>query len=91
MSSVCFGFSGPTVSSFESIQRVNAMGDVSKFYTGLGRPQGLAFDAQGNLYVAASLRGRADIARKHRHALDLLDHDFPSSLREQIANNGQLP
>jgi sugar lactone lactonase YvrE len=55
--------SGPTVSSFESIQRINAMGDVTKFYTGLGRPQGLAFDAQGNLYVAASLRGHRGIVR----------------------------
>lgn len=55
--------SGPTVSSFESILRVNAMGDVSKFYTGLGRPQGLAFDAQGNLYVAASLGGHRGIVR----------------------------
>lgn len=55
--------SGPTVSSFESVVRVNAMGDVTKFYTGLGRPQGLAFDAEGNLYVAASLRGHRGIVR----------------------------
>lgn len=55
--------SGPTVSSFESVMRVNAMGDVTKFYTGLGRPQGLAFDAEGNLYVAASLRGHRGIVR----------------------------
>jgi sugar lactone lactonase YvrE len=55
--------SGPTVSSFESILRVNAMGDVTKFYTGLGRPQGLAFDAQGNLYVAASIGGHRGIVR----------------------------
>lgn len=54
---------GPTVSSFESVVRVNAMGDVTKFYTGLGRPQGLAFDADGNLYVAASLKGHRGIVQ----------------------------
>jgi sugar lactone lactonase YvrE len=55
--------SGPTVSSFESVMRVDAMGEVTKFYTGLGRPQGVAFDAEGNLYVAASLRGHRGIIR----------------------------
>lgn len=55
--------SGPTVSTFDSIMRVNALGTVSRFFTGLGRPQGLAFDVDGNLYVAASLRGQRGIIR----------------------------
>lgn len=54
---------GPTVASFDSIMRVDANGKVSVFYKGLGRPQGLAFDEQGNLYIAASLRGRRGIVR----------------------------
>jgi sugar lactone lactonase YvrE len=54
---------GPTVASFDSIMRVNEDGEVSVFYKGLGRPQGLAFDKEGNLYVAASLRGRRGIVR----------------------------
>ncbi|HSQ24555.1 MAG TPA: hypothetical protein VLN44_09095 [Pyrinomonadaceae bacterium] len=53
--------SGPTVSSFDSITRFDEDGHASPFYQGLGRPQGLAFDRAGNLYVAASLRGRRGI------------------------------
>ena len=54
---------GPTVTSFDSIWRINPDGDVDIFFKGLGRPQGLAFDRNGNLYVAAALRGRRGIVR----------------------------
>ncbi|HEY0385332.1 MAG TPA: hypothetical protein VGC64_04945, partial [Pyrinomonadaceae bacterium] len=54
---------GPTVSSFESVMRIDQSGQSSVFYRGLGRPQGLAFDRDGYLYVAASLRGRRGIVR----------------------------
>ncbi|HEY0322407.1 MAG TPA: hypothetical protein VGC66_15735 [Pyrinomonadaceae bacterium] len=54
---------GPTVSSYDSIMRVDENGEVSVFYRGLGRPQGLAFDREGNLYVAASLHGRRGVVR----------------------------
>jgi sugar lactone lactonase YvrE len=54
---------GPTVSSFDSIMRFDQEGEASTFFRGLGRPQGLAFDVNGNLYVAASLRGRRGIVR----------------------------
>ncbi|MEY4166785.1 MAG: hypothetical protein RIR52_609, partial [Acidobacteriota bacterium] len=54
---------GPTVSSYESVLRIDFAGNARPFYTGLGRPQGLAFDRDGNLYVAASLRGHRGIVR----------------------------
>jgi len=54
---------GPTTSSFDSVYRVSQEGEVETFYRGLGRPQGLAFDDQGRLYVAASLSGRKGIVR----------------------------
>lgn len=54
---------GPTVASFDSVMRINADGEVGLFYKGLGRPQGLAFDHEGTLYVAASMRGRRGIVR----------------------------
>ncbi len=55
--------SGPTTSSFDSIYRVAHNGDVDTFYRGLGRPQGMAFDADGNLYSAASYMGRKGVVR----------------------------
>ncbi len=55
--------SGPTVTSFDCIWRIDSEGEVDIFFKGLGRPQGLAFDVDGNLYVAASLRGRRGIVR----------------------------
>ena len=57
---------GPTVCSFDEIIRFNEDGEPSVFFRGLGRPQGLAFDRDGNLYVAASLRGRRGIVRISR-------------------------
>jgi sugar lactone lactonase YvrE len=54
---------GPTVSSSESVMRIDQSGEPSVFYKGLGRPHGLAFDREGFLYVAASLHGRRGIVR----------------------------
>ncbi len=54
---------GPTTSSFDSIARISRDGHVERFYRGLGRPQGMAFDTKGNLYVAASLGGRRGVVR----------------------------
>jgi hypothetical protein len=53
--------SGPTTSSFDAIYRIDPHGNMSTYYRGLGRPQGLAFDIEGNLYVAASLAGKRGI------------------------------
>lgn len=53
----------PGLSSYDGVWRINSMGETSMFYRGLGRPQGLAFDAGGNLYVAACLKGRRGIVR----------------------------
>ncbi len=54
---------GPTTSSFDAVYAVDPHGSVSIFYRGLGRPQGLAFDSAGNLYVAASLAGKRGIVK----------------------------
>jgi len=59
---------GPTTSSFDRVYNITPGGDVTVFFRGLGRPQGLAFDRFGNLYVAASLSGRRGIVRLTPHA-----------------------
>ena len=50
---------GPT----DRVYKIDPNGTVSTFYRGLGRPQGLAFDVNGNLYVAASLSGTRGIVK----------------------------
>jgi len=54
---------GPSTSSFDSVYKVDPHGTVSVFYRGLGRPQGLALDVDGNIYVAASLAGKRGIVK----------------------------
>ncbi|HTR67412.1 MAG TPA: hypothetical protein VMH85_16655 [Terriglobales bacterium] len=54
---------GPTTSSFDCVYKIDMHGAVTTFYRGLGRPQGLAFDVEGNLYVAASLTGKRGIVK----------------------------
>ncbi len=58
---------GPTTSSFDSVYRVSPTGQVSRFFTGLGRPQGIAFDIEGALYCVASYRGRRGVFRLRSH------------------------
>lgn len=59
----CLYVTGPTTSSFDHVFRITPSGEVTTFYRGLGRPQGLAFDVEGNLYVAASLGGQRGVVR----------------------------
>ena len=55
--------SAPGLSSSDAIYAIDRDGIPSTFFRGLGRPQGLAFDTDGNLYIAACYRGRHGIVR----------------------------
>lgn len=54
---------GPTTSSYDHVFRISPDGEVGSFFRGLGRPQGMAFDVAGNLYVAASHAGRGGVVK----------------------------
>ena len=54
---------GPTLSSYDSLYRIDADGTVTTRYAGFGRPQGLAFDANGTLFVVEALAGASGLYR----------------------------
>jgi DNA-binding beta-propeller fold protein YncE len=66
---MAFGIDGrlyvtaPGLSSFDSVYAIDKGGFETRYYKGLGRPQGLAFDEEGNLYTAACIGGRRGIVR----------------------------
>jgi hypothetical protein len=53
----------PTTSSHQPIYAISPDGTTTVFFRGLGRPQGMAFDVDSNLYVAASWQGRRGIVK----------------------------
>jgi len=70
---------GPTTSSFDAVYRIDTHGTVTNFFRGLGRPQGLAFDLDGSVYVAASLSGKRGIVKltpDARASLEVAGHNL---------------
>ncbi|CAN5835258.1 hypothetical protein BH24ACI5_BH24ACI5_10890 [soil metagenome] len=53
----------PTLSTRDCVYRISPSGDVDVFYEGFGRPQGLAFDGDGRLYVADAIAGTGGLYR----------------------------
>ena len=53
----------PSLSPNDCVWAIDRDGTISAWYRGLGRPQGLALDADGNVYVAASLNGQRGLVR----------------------------
>jgi sugar lactone lactonase YvrE len=54
---------GPTLSSNDAIWAINSDGNARVWYSGLGRPQGLALSKEGDIYLAACLHGRRGVVR----------------------------
>ena len=53
----------PGLASHDAVYAIDDTGKVTKYFRGLGRPQGLAFDTDHNLYVAACYRGKHGVVR----------------------------
>ena len=53
----------PTLSSYDRVYRVDHTGKVDDVCTCFGRPQGLAFDTHGSLYVVEALAGTSGVYR----------------------------
>jgi len=53
----------PSLSPNDCIWAIDRDGSTSAWFRGLSRPQGLALDRDGNIYVAASLRGHRGLIR----------------------------
>jgi sugar lactone lactonase YvrE len=71
----------PTLSARDPVYRVSPGGRVEVFYDGFGRPQGLAFDSRGDLYVVDALAGANGVYR--------LRVDRPNE-PEQVVSGGSL-
>jgi sugar lactone lactonase YvrE len=59
----CLYVAAPTLSTHDAIYRITPDRLVDVVTTGFGRPQGLAFDANGLLYVVEALAGAAGLYR----------------------------
>jgi sugar lactone lactonase YvrE len=57
--------SAPTLSSYDSVRRVDPDGRVHALNIPFGRPQGLAFDANGLLHVVEALAGSSGVYAIH--------------------------
>ncbi len=53
----------PGLASHDAVYAIDHEGFDEKYFRGLGRPQGLAFDTEGSLYIAACFKGRHGIVK----------------------------
>ena len=59
----CLYVAVPTLAPRDVVYRITPEGEVTVACEGFGRPQGLAFDSQGDLYVVDALAGSAGLFR----------------------------
>jgi hypothetical protein len=59
----CLYVAAPTLSTHDPIYRITPDRLIDELHAGFGRPQGLAFDSTGALYVVEALAGQGGLYR----------------------------
>src|SRR5216110_2328575 len=81
---------GPTLSSYDPLYRIDPDGAVTTTYSGFGRPQGLAFDPQGSLFVVEALAGSSGLYRIPPHGAPELVLTGPALVGVAFDREGTL-
>src|SRR5712691_11570886 len=81
---------GPPLSSYDPLYRIDPDGAVTTTYSGFGRPQGLAFDPQGSLFVVEALAGSSGLYRIPPHGAPELVLTGPALVGVAFDREGTL-
>jgi sugar lactone lactonase YvrE len=81
---------GPTLSSYDVLYRIEPDGTVAATYEAFGRPQGLAVDDTGTLFVVEALAGASGLYRYHPGATPELVLAGPSLVGVAFSPDGAM-
>ena len=81
---------GPTLSSYDELYRIGPDGVVMTQYGRFGRPQGLAFDPDGALFVVEALAGSSGVYRVPRNGAPELVLSGPGLVGVAFDASGNL-
>lgn len=59
----CLYATGPTFGTYDHVYRIDRLGTLEAVASGFGRPQGVAVDHDGHVYVVDAMAGRAGLYR----------------------------
>ncbi len=59
----CLYATGPTFGTYDHVYRIDRLGTLDAVASGFGRPQGVAVDQHGHVYVVDAMAGRAGLYR----------------------------
>ena len=81
---------GPTLATYDTVYRIDPDGVVTTPFDTFGRPQGLAFDASGALFVVEALAGSSGLYRLTRGAQSRLVLSGPGLIGLAFDQDGSV-